>query len=76
MRLRLEPTTNFDELVKMKESFKCFALLVTDKKESSRLDDIDEDAMQETFYDIYVSYLIFYLRLILSFAIANILFKK
>jgi len=48
---------------------------VADKK-SSRLDDIDEDAIQETLYDIYVSYLIFYLRLILSFAIANILFKK
>ena len=53
MRPTLVPSTDYDELVKMKESFDSFARLVADQKESSGAEDLDEDALQESFKDIY-----------------------
>ena len=53
MRPTLVPSTDYDELAKMKESFDSFARLVADQKESSGAEDLDEDALQESFKDIY-----------------------
>ena len=53
MRPTLVPSTDYDELVKMKESFDSFARLVADQKESSGAEDLDEDALQESLTDIY-----------------------
>ena len=53
MRPTLVASTDYDELVKMKESFDSFARLVADQKESSGAEDLDEDALQESFKDIY-----------------------
>ena len=53
MRPTLVPSTDYDELAKMKESFDSFARLVADQKESSGAEDLDEDALQESLTDIY-----------------------
>jgi len=53
MRPTLVPSTDYDELVKMKESFDSFARLVADQKESSEAEGLDEDALQDSFKDIY-----------------------
>ena len=51
MRPTLVPSTDYDELAKMKESFDSFARLVADQKESSGAEDLDEDALQESLTD-------------------------